>query len=260
MKGHVNNTSDQKRLFERLQDVKKPTKEEGLQERKKIIKELFELNKQIAEKIAKNKESEKLPIEKEDLRQMAYLALMEAIINYNLNFTTNFKCYAKNIILRYITKKIKEVQEKPTENIEAVIDSGKNKEPLDTDRVSFANGLPVVDGIYTLDEDSILLWQMGYSEDIAGRISYITSLKADMEKLFKEVGLTNKQMAVMRLFFGFDGPPKTIKEIAEILKCSQPAVGLIVRFYLPKKIKLANKGIMFIRDNYPEEFPSQEEH
>ena len=243
MKGHVNNTLDQKSLFERLQDLKKPTNEKGLQERKKIIEKLFELNRKIAESIVNDEKFEKLPIEKDDLSQMAYLALVEAIIKYQPNFKHKFESYARIIILRYITKEIKKVQGKPTENIEAVIDSGENKNFLDTDRVSFANGLPVVDGIYTLDENPIL-WQMGLSEDIAGRTSYITSLKADMEKVFKKVKLTYRQRTVMELYYGFYGPPKTIKEIAEILKCSQQAVWQIVRLDLPRKLKLAKSDLI----------------
>ena len=243
MKGHMNNTLDQKSLFERLQDVMKPTNEEGLQEREKIIKKLFELNRKIAQSIVNDEKFEKLPIEKDDLSQMAYLALVEAIIKYQPNFKHKFESYARIIILRYITKEIKKVQGKPTENIEAVIDSGENKNFLDTDRVSFANGLPVVDGIYTLDENPIL-WQMGLSEDIAGRTSYITSLKADMEKVFKKVKLTYRQRTVMELYYGFYGPPKTIKEIAEILKCSQQAVWQIVRLDLPRKLKLAKSDLI----------------
>ncbi len=241
MKGHVNNTLDQKSLFERLQDLKKPTNEKGLQERKKIIEKLFELNRKIAESIVNDEKFEKLPIEKDDLRQMAYLALVKAIIKYQLNFKHKFETYARIIILRYIGRKVKE--EKPTEHIELLIASGENKNFLDTDRVSFANGLPVVDGIYTSDENPIL-WQMGLSEDIAGRTSYITSLKADMEKVFKKVKLTYRQRTVMELYYGFYGPPKTIKEIAEILKCSQQAVWQIVRLDLPRKLKLAKSDLI----------------
>lgn len=100
-----------------------------------------------------------------------------------------------------------------------------------------------MDGIYTLDENPIL-WQMGLSEDIAGRTSYITSLKADMEKVFKKVKLTYRQRTVMELYYGFYGPPKTIKEIAEILKCSQQAVWQIVRLDLPRKLKLAKSDLI----------------